>query len=83
MASRPTADVSQARARAAVDLCAAMAAAETPSAPVQRLVERVRREAKSGRLEEAYGWATVALAALGMSEEEIAAVGEEGLGIGD
>jgi hypothetical protein len=75
LAQAPLPDIPAAQAKAAVELCTAMAAAEPQAAPLQHLVDRARREATSGQPEEAYWWATVALAALGMSEEEIAAVG--------
>jgi hypothetical protein len=74
LARSPAAEVSAAQSQAAVELCAKMAAAETLAAPLRQVVQRAGREMRAGRLAEAHWWATVALAGLGMSEEEIAAI---------
>jgi hypothetical protein len=66
---RPPADVDEAQARAAVELCEAMTASEPPSEAVAALVAKARRELEAGRLGEAHWWAEVALNALGMTHE--------------
>ena len=70
LAEAPAQDVSAAQAKAAVAFGTAMSAAEPQAPPLRHLVDRARRAEQNGQWEEAYWWATVALAALGMSEEE-------------
>lgn len=72
-ARAPVLDADQRRAEAAVQICEAAAASEPPARVVAALVERARRELDAGRPGEAYWWAAVALPALGMTEEAIAA----------
>lgn len=73
MARAPVLDADQRRATAAVQICEAAAASEPPSRVVAALIERARRELDAGRPAEAFWWAGVALPALGMTEEAIAA----------
>jgi hypothetical protein len=73
LARAPSAPATEAQARAAVDLCQAIAASEAPSEPVQALVEKARRELDAGRPAEARWWANVAMNALGMSDDAVAA----------
>lgn len=73
MARAPSLDADRRRAEAAVQICEAAAASEPPSRVVAALVERARRELDAGRPAEAYWWAAVALPAMGMTEEAIAA----------
>ena len=74
MARAPVLDADRQRAEAAVQICEASAASEMPSRAVAALVERARRELDAGRPGEAFWWAGVALPALGMTEEALAAV---------
>lgn len=76
LARSPSPSVPEAQARQVVALAEAMAASETPSKPVQTLLQKARRELEAGRPAEAYWWASVALNALGMSDEAIAAATE-------
>jgi len=64
------------RADAAVKLSEAMAASEEPAETVMTLIEKARRQLDAGRTDEAYWWASVALNALGMTDEAIAAATE-------
>ncbi|MHC4402978.1 MAG: hypothetical protein ACYTG0_25230 [Planctomycetota bacterium] len=73
LAREPSASATDAQATAAVDLCEAMSAAESPSKPVESLVQKARRELEAGRSGEAYWWASVALNALGTSDDAVAA----------
>jgi hypothetical protein len=76
MARAPSLDADPQRAEAAVQLCEASAASEGPSQAVAALVERARRELDAGRPAEAFWWAGVALPAMGMTEEALAAVAQ-------
>jgi len=73
MARAPSLDADRARAEAAVQICEAAAAAEAPSRAAAALIERARRELDGGQAAEALWWAGVALPAMGMTEEAIAA----------
>jgi hypothetical protein len=73
MAQAPVAAVDKGRAEAALKLCEAVTATESPGGVVGRLVERARTELDAGRAAESYWWATVAMSALGMTEEAVAA----------
>jgi hypothetical protein len=73
LADAPPTTATQAEAEAAVSLAEAMAASESPAPPVMTLVKRARRELDAGRPNEAYWWAGVALNALGIAEEAVAA----------
>ena len=73
MARPPSLDADRARAEAAVQICEAAAAAEAPSRTAAALIERARRELDGGQAAEALWWAGVALPAMGMTEEAIAA----------
>ena len=74
LARRPSGDVSAPEATAVVELCAKMAAAETLTGALRQVVQRAEHRLQAGQFAEAHWWATVALAGLGMNEEEIAAV---------
>jgi len=71
--SPAAASVSKARATAAVELCEAMAASLEPSRPATVLIRRARSKLDAGRADEAAWWAAVALNALGMTDQDIAA----------
>jgi hypothetical protein len=73
MAQAPPTTADKARTEAAVRLCEAVATSESLGRVVFTLVERARRELDAGRTAEAYWWASVALRALGMTEESIVA----------
>lgn len=73
----PSLGANRQRAEAAVQICEAAAASEPPSRVVAALIERARRELDAGRPAEAFWWAGVALPALGMTEEAIAAAAKE------
>jgi hypothetical protein len=74
LAEAPLSTAEREAAEAAVSLAEAMAASETPSEPVQRIVEKARREADAGRMAEAAWWSSVALAALGAGDVSASAV---------
>jgi hypothetical protein len=76
LAQPPSVSATEAQAGAVVGLCEAMAMSEETSKPVTSLVKKARRELDAGRSGEAYWWASVALNALGMSDEAIAASAE-------
>lgn len=67
----------EATAVAAVQLCQSMAAADEPSPPVRTLIRNAKRELSAARATDAFWWATVALNALGMSDEQIAAATQQ------
>ncbi|MCX6907544.1 MAG: hypothetical protein NTY01_05820 [Verrucomicrobia bacterium] len=73
MSRPPPLDTDRRRAEAAVQICEAAAASEPPSRVVAALIERARRELDAGRPAEAFWWAGVALPAMDMTEEAIAA----------
>ena len=73
MARAPSLNADRRRAEAAVQICEAAAASEPPSRVVAALIKRARRELDAGRPAEAFWWAGVALPAMGMTEEAIAA----------
>jgi hypothetical protein len=78
MARAPSLDADRRRAEAAVQICEAAAASEPPARGVATLIERARRELDAGRPAEAFWWAAVALPAMGMTEEAIAAAAPDG-----
>ena len=59
------------RADTAVSLSESMAASEEQAETVVTLVEKARRELDAGRTDEAHWWASVALNALGMTDQAI------------
>ena len=65
--------ISETQARAEVELAEAMAASQSPDELVVTLIKRSRRELEGGSPGAASWWATVALNALGMADEEIRA----------
>jgi hypothetical protein len=65
--------VSQARASAEVELAEAMAASQSPDELLVIVIKRARRELDGGSPGAASWWATVALNALGMTDEAIRA----------
>ncbi|KKK80532.1 hypothetical protein LCGC14_2822560, partial [marine sediment metagenome] len=70
LAASPSNNVSETRAIAAVELCEAMSRS-APSKPVTTLVRKARRELNAHNPAEAYWWASVALSALGMTDDAI------------
>jgi hypothetical protein len=73
----PPKPADRAHAEAAVSLCAAMTAAEKPSAVIGELVGRAQRALKTQRWTDAFWWAGVALSALGVNEQAVAATTQE------
>ena len=73
LADEPVPEATPAEAEAAVNLCEAMAMSEEPARPVRTLIDKARRELDAGRTADAYWWAAVALNALGMTDEAVAA----------
>jgi hypothetical protein len=65
--------VSEQRASAEVDLAEAMAASQSPDGLVVTVIKRARRELEGGSPGAASWWATVALNALGMTDEAVRA----------
>jgi len=81
LADAPSGTANKSQAEAAVSLAEAMTMSENPARPIASLVERARRELDAGRPGDACFWAGVALNALGMADEAVAAatgVGREG-----
>ena len=71
LAKEPTDGVTPVQAEAAVQLAEAMSMSGA-SKPVKALILRARREFDAGRAAEAYWWSSVALNALGMTDDAIA-----------
>ena len=69
MRPSPPDSVDAAEAQETVELAEAMALSLSPSEIVAGLVERARRELERGRSAEAHWWASLALQAMGMTDE--------------
>ena len=75
MTEAPLEDVSPAQSRAIVSFCEAVAQSQTLSPVVTVMVRQAQRERDAGRLATARWWASVAIEALGMSDEAAVAAG--------
>jgi hypothetical protein len=76
LAQPPSSTDTKTDAEAAVDICEAMAASEPPAKPVMTLIQKARQELDAGRVDEAGWWASVAMAALGLTHDTLAATDE-------
>lgn len=72
LAQSPPESIAAPKAQALVELAEAMALSLSPSEVVAGLIERARRELDAGRSAEAHWWASVALGAMGMTDEAVA-----------
>ncbi len=72
LADLPPCTVTKAQAQTVVEYCEAVAMTESPAPPVAELVKRARREFEAHRFAEARWWASVALNALGMTDDTLA-----------
>jgi hypothetical protein len=69
MTEQPSAQLTPAQSQAIVSFCEAVAGSQTLSPAVTTMVRQARRERDAGRLPEARWWASVAIEALGMTDE--------------
>jgi hypothetical protein len=69
LAEAPSADGTAAQSRAIVSFCEAVARSQTLSPALTVMVRQAGRERDAGRLAAARWWASVAIEALGMSDE--------------
>jgi hypothetical protein len=69
MTERPSEGLTAAQSRAIVSFCEAVAGSQALSPAVTAMVRQARRERDAGRLPEARWWASVAIEALGMTDE--------------
>ncbi len=72
LSDKPPPPATEAQAQSVVEYCEAVAMTESPAPPVAEIVKRARREFEAQRFAEARWWASVALNALGMTDDTLA-----------
>ena len=76
LAQEPASSKTEGETAEVVEICESMAMSETPARPVMTLIQKARHELEAGRPDEAAWWASVAMDALGMTGDTLAATTE-------